>query len=140
MSYINVPVPEEHVPAVYALLAGLQEGHEAPATPSGRAGRTEDLIRRAYVESQDTHRRLMEYLAERSDDWTYSSELAKGLGLSSGSRSVAGMFGAFGRRAKHRYGGVKPWDLRWDSARGEAAYRVEPDVAGWIKDAAASGV
>lgn len=35
MSYITLPVPEEHVPAVYELLASLSRG-TTPPTPSSR--------------------------------------------------------------------------------------------------------
>jgi hypothetical protein len=56
--------------------------------------------------------------------------------VTSGTKGMAGVFGAFGRRAKHRYGGAKPWRSEWDPIRGEARYLMEPQVAAWIVTAA----
>lgn len=65
-------------------------------------------MRRAYDDSYEPHRRLLKVLADRPDRWMYSDELARVLELSGGSKSLAGMLGAFGRRAKHRYSGLTP--------------------------------
>jgi hypothetical protein len=138
-NYVPVHVPEEHIPRVYALLASLMpeevdhgddiERRQSPAID-------EELVRRMYDDSFGRHRRLLRYLAANADRWISSKELAEALELPSGSKSVAGMFGAFGRRAKHRYGGAKPWKFSWDSEQGENSYRMTSEVAGWIKEAA----
>ncbi len=135
-SYIPVPVPEEHVPKVYALLAELDRGEvdEAPEAPAVDAA----LAKRMYEESWDTHQRLLAYLANHASEWIHSHEIAEALALKSGTRGLAGMFGAFGRRSKHRYGGAKPWTREWDQGREENKYRMEPEVAAWFKEAAAS--
>jgi hypothetical protein len=69
----------------------------------------EALIRRMYQESEQPHRDLMKLLASRAGQWVHTSEIAEEMQLENGSRSAAGMFGAFGRRAAHRYRGAKPW-------------------------------
>ncbi len=147
--YIQVPVLEEHVPKVYELLAQLGQadrngsgepvpGDEAEAESQPVPELDEALVKRMYDESWDTHKALLSHLAENAGSWVYSNELVTALNLRSGSKSVAGMFGAFGRRTKHRYGGAKPWDIKWDQDRGEAKYRMKPEVAAWVKAAAAS--
>lgn len=139
MAYINVPVPEEHVPAVYALIARLQAGEQpeeaAPDEPPPPLD--EMLVAQMYGDSLPPHRAFMELLAGQPGEWIYTGEAADALDLPKGSKSLAGMLGAFGRRAKHRYGGVAPWEDAWNPERREARYRVTPEVAGWIRKAAA---
>ena len=89
-----------------------------------------------YLESEGEQRRLMRLMAERPDEWRYSKELAADLRLPKGTGGLAGMFGAFGRRAKHRYGGQKPWEVNWDAAREENRYRMPADIAATILDEA----
>ena len=55
-----------------------------------------------------------------------------------GRKSLAGSLGAFGRRADHRYGGLKPFESRWDDGDYLAKLRMSQEVAAWIKAAAAS--
>jgi len=143
VTYVQVPVPEEHVPKVIALLADLDRGfHIASPTSPEEAGAEifldSNLVIRMYLDSEERHRRLLDYLAGRAGDWVYTSEIAEALGVTTGSKGMAGVFGAFGRRAKHRYGGAKPWELAWDPTRGEAKYRVDPEVAAWIKEGSAA--
>jgi len=85
-----------------------------------------------YYDSEKRHRALMDFLASRPETWVYTSELAEALEVPTGTKGMAGVFGAFGRRAKHRYGGAKPWDMAWDSVRGEAKYRMNSKVAEWV--------
>jgi len=75
----------------------------------------------------------MEYLASRRGEWVFTRELAKALDVPTDTRGMAGVFGAFGRRAKHRYGGLKPWDMAWDPIEGEAKYCMKPEVAEWVE-------
>lgn len=131
-NYIQVPVPEEHVARVISLLADLNRGDNEEHEQAGATSRKvpdEELITRMYLESEERHRRLMDYLASRKEEWVFTRELAEALDIPTGTRGMAGVFGAFGRRAKHRYGGAKPWEMAWDPMRGEAKYRMERRVA-----------
>jgi hypothetical protein len=136
---VYVPVPSQWLGSVYSLLGTLGGRASVPGT-TVEAGESqgEQLVHRMYLESEGEQRRLMRLLAERPDEWRYSKELAEELELPHGARGLAGMFGAFGRRAKHRYEGQKPWESRWDGAREENRYRMPPDIAAMILDVANS--
>lgn len=138
--FINVPIPAEHVTKVFEFVASLDSEVEA-ATPSSRekpAALTESLVNRMYRESEGAHRRLLEFLASHPDEWLDSQAVADGLGLQFGRKSLAGSLGAFGRRADHRYGGQKPFESHWDDGEYLVKLRMRPEVAAWIKAAAAS--
>jgi hypothetical protein len=134
--YHSIPVREKFVPDVIALLAKLEEGGGGNSRSEGEAALDQALVERMYIESQPRHRALLDFLAKHPDHWFYTTDLARELKLENGTRAVAGLFGAFGRRSKHRYDGEKPWRMYWDSSREEAKYTVEPDVASWIQLAA----
>jgi hypothetical protein len=138
---VYVPVPSQWLGDVYALLGALGSRSITPLTGvEVPISQGESLLRQMYLESEGEQRRLMRLMAERPDDWRYSKELALDLGLAKGTRGLAGMFGAFGRRAKHRYGSQKPWEVSWDAAREENRYRMPADIAATILDVAqASG-
>jgi hypothetical protein len=138
---VYVPVPSQWLGDVYALLGTLGSRSVMPGTGiEVPVSQGEALLRQMYLESEGEQRRLMRLMAERPDKWRYSKELAADLRLPKGTRGLAGMFGAFGRRAKHRYGGQKPWEVSWDAAREENRYRMPADIAATILDAAnASG-
>ncbi len=133
--FVYVPVPSEHVPAVYRLLAGVDQSTiPSPASnpadnPDPAAIPDPELIRRMYRESYEGHKRLMELLARTPDEWTYTAEVATDLDIAKGSRGVAGMLGAFGRRSKNRYGHQKPWISEWDGGREEARHMMPAEVA-----------
>lgn len=143
VNYVPVPVREEYVPRVIALLADLDrgiavDGATAQVEADGpKVVLDSNVVIRMYMDSETRHRELLEYLASRAGEWVYTSEIAEALGVTTGSKGMAGVFGAFGRRAKHRYEGAKPWELAWEPTRGEARYRVDPEVAVWIKEGAA---
>jgi hypothetical protein len=135
--FIQIAVPAQHVIPVYAFLAKLEHG----AVDSDEEGSEipmldRDLVVRMFAESEDRHRHLLLVLADNAGKWMYTTDIADGLGITSGSKSMAGMFGAFGRRAKHRYDGLKPWDSTWDNAHHEARYKMDPQVAVWVLEAA----
>jgi hypothetical protein len=140
LTYVPVPVREEHVPQVIAYLAelergGIKAGGSAEIEASAvRSQLDSNLVVRMYEESENRHRALMELLARRRGEWVYTAELAEALGLDTGTKGMAGVFGAFGRRANHRYGGAKPWEMAWDGVRGEAKYRMSLEVAEWIEN------
>jgi hypothetical protein len=133
-----VPVPTQWLSEIYQRLAELtsdspiDSGSEAPPLLD------EALVRRIYVESEDQQRRMMRLMAERPDEWRYSKDIAADLELEHKARGLAGMLGAFGRRSKHRYGGTKPWEAEWDSAREENRYWMPAYIAAIILDAAQS--
>jgi hypothetical protein len=131
--YVYVPVPSEMVDPVYRLLAGVDpitHTDTPPASAPDASGIPDpDLVRRMYRESHQGHKRLMALLAEAPDEWTYTAEIATELALPHGSRGLAGMLGAFGRRSKNRYGHQKPWITEWDGQRGEAQHMMPGEVA-----------
>jgi|SRR6187399_193611 len=144
MEFVNVPVPVQHVTAVYELVARLAAGAEtngagaAASDGAAPAVLSEALVTRMYRESEPAHRRLLEYLAGRPGQWLDSQAVADGLGLPYGRKSLAGSLGAFGRRADHRYDGLKPFESSWDPERYLVELRMGQEVAAWIKAAAAS--
>lgn len=144
-TYIQVPVPEEYVPRVYALLASLDSEAadpeairvDEPLIPAPALDKA--LVVRMFKDSEQRHRRLLLFLAENAGSWFYTGELAEELEVPTGRRGMAGVFGAFGRRSKHRYGGATPWELDWEpEEKEEVRYMMRPEVAAWIKGAAAS--
>lgn len=135
-TYVQVPVPEQHVPKVIELLADLHREESTGSDTNVKIYLDANLVARMYWDSEERHRTLLEFMAEHAGLWLYRSDLENALGVTTGSRGMAGMFGAFGRRSKHRYGGAKPWELGWDRTRNEARYRMDPEVASWIKAAA----
>lgn len=140
---IYVPTPRRFLTKVYETIAQLEAGESVEpigaassngAAPNGAI--TQALAERMYRESWDPHKRLMEYLADHPNEWIGTSEIAQALQLEHGSKSLAGSMGAFGRRAEHRYGGLKPWETRWRPEEGQAEHRMSQEVATWIKDTA----
>lgn len=141
--FVSVPVPVQHVTAVYELIArldatGQPSSEAAPSNGSASAALTQPLVERMYRDSEDAHKRLLEYLAERPDEWLDSQSVADGLGLQFGRKSLAGSLGAFGRRADHRYGGLKPFESHWDPEQYFVELRMSREVAAWVKATASS--
>jgi|SRR6185295_1512764 len=133
--FISVQVPRQHVTKVYELIVQLESGGNATDSDHSPKGPlTKALIERMYSESERPHRELMTYLADRPDKWIGTQEVAEGLGLQFGARSLAGSLGAFGNRAEHRYGGLKPWESRWSEDKGQAEHRMSQEVATWVKE------
>jgi hypothetical protein len=143
--FVEIAVPAEHVMRVYAFLADLERGHDPeqnstpePTTPDAPHDKklTADLVARMYRDSEQRHRDLLRFLADHHGTWIFTSDIENWLGVTTGSKGMAGMFGAFGRRAKHRYSGLKPWVSEWDDAHGEARYLMTAEVGEWIQQAA----
>lgn len=136
--FVYVPVPAHLVSEVYALLVRLGAAPSGEAEADARPPVLDaELVKRMYFESEEHHRQLMRYLADHSDRWHYSGDLAEALNLTHGARSLAGMLGAFGRRAKHRYGGQRPWTSDWDPSREEARHMITFDTARYVNQAVA---
>jgi hypothetical protein len=139
---VYIPVPAEWAGQVHQLLARLYRGEaveladpkQAAAAP--RRELDQDLAFEMYRDSGESHRELIRYLAENPGQWFSTSVLAERLGLQHGAKGLAGLLGAFGRRANHRYGGVAPWESVWDSVAAEARHQMLPEVARWMQAAA----
>lgn len=82
---------------------------QAPVSPEER----KQYIERAYLESDGGAKPLLEYLAENPERKISFPEISENLGYDS-ARSLPGLLGSFGRRAKHRYSGVKPFNSDWE--------------------------
>src|SRR5690349_13432275 len=101
--FVYVPIPEHLVQKVFRFVAN--DGVDA----DGNGGSTA-LIERVYRESEDSFRSLLRYLAERPDTPVTTQQVAKDLKLYRGTGSLAGMLGAYGRRATNRYDGFWPFE------------------------------
>lgn len=97
-----------------------------------------ELVERMYAESHENHRALLRALAAHSGQWISTGELASELGKANGARAVAGMMGAFGRRAANRYEGRKPWRSRWDPLVEESRHTMDETTAGVIRQLAST--
>lgn len=82
---------------------------EVPVTPEER----KQFVERAYLESDGGAKPLLEFLADNPDRKISFPEISESLGYDS-TRSLPGLLGSFGRRAKHRYNGVKPFSSDWE--------------------------
>jgi len=140
--FIYMPVPEEWAPAMYAKLGELADQHGSAAVTNGdtpveaeqpKPALDEPLVKRMYDDSYEAHKEFLRFLAEHPGEWFYTSELGKELKKDRGARAIAGMLGAFGRRAKHRYAGLKPWHSKWDRSVGEARHTMDPEIAEIIR-------
>jgi hypothetical protein len=137
--FVYIPVPAEFAPEIYRRLAELSgPSLDEPGRRRAASGSSQDrpspqelsekLIERMYLESEPRHRELLEFLAHHADTWFTTKELADALGMAS-ARALAGTLGAFGRRAKHRYGSALPWESVWDSRDELARHRMPGVVA-----------
>ena len=130
---VYVPVPKQFLSSIYGKLAELMGGSGTTIGTEVRPQLDDQMVRRIYDDSLEPHRRLMRLMAVHPDEWRYSGEIAADLELENGARGLAGMLGAYGRRAKHRYGGLKPWESQWDSAREEMRHMMPGSVAEVIR-------
>jgi hypothetical protein len=125
MAYVMMAIPAELVPAVTTFLETqestrmLTRNAKNDETRSGEQGFVHgwdrSLVRRAYRESADNMRDLLEFLARNPNREVSASELADAIEAKYGWNTVAGMLGAFGRRSVNRYGRSEPmWEYRYD--------------------------
>lgn len=78
-------------------------------------GWTDETLRRAYRESKENIRKLLEHLATHPDQEFGTPELATAIGVPDWN-SIAGMLGPFTRRFKNHYGvALPPWKQRTDT-------------------------
>jgi hypothetical protein len=127
MEYVQMPVRRSLVPQAYRFLADLEAS--AIGIQAGPQGWTLELLKRQYDESPDVMKRLEKHLANNPGMEFKTSELQKELGVVQAS-SMPGVFGAFGRRVKNRYGmGTWPFDARWDPSANTMRYSMSPERA-----------
>ncbi len=134
--FLYFPVPRRWAPDMYTWIAQREQVESStPTTSTATLPEAEApvdlpaLIERMYRDSHPAHQKLLTFLAAHPDEWFYTSDLAEALELPHGNKSLAGMLGAFGRRAAHRYDGKKPWISEWDSVRYESRHTMTQEVA-----------
>ncbi|MGC1165262.1 MAG: hypothetical protein WA862_04070 [Solirubrobacterales bacterium] len=100
--------------AVKAAVEAIHEKNTTEADPGAQGNDAEQdaqVIRQAYLDSQEKAKPLLEYLADNASREIPYPEISERLGFTT-SRSLPGLLGAFSRRADHRYGGVQPFERR----------------------------
>jgi len=128
--YVSLPVPVDRVQEVYELLArpsgaGAVDGVSATSVPW-----SEELLQRAYDESSEAMRAVLETLASRPGETIPVTELTEGAGLERG--QLPGVLGAFGRRWKNRYRQGEanlPFKSYRSIAAGMTVYEMDAAVA-----------
>lgn len=141
--FINIPVPADRVAEVYRLLGQPANAVDAPlpAPPAAvkpvveqSPAEREEVIAQAYRESAGTGMAaVLDFLTDHAEQAFTMEELAKGINRDA--RSMGGVFGAFGRRWKNRYGQsgsffFKAW---WSSVDGMMKYKMPQDAADTIR-------
>lgn len=139
-SYVQFPVPTDRVADVARFLFGadiaMPDAVEAASEPiEMSAEQREELLRRAYVESEPTFRRLLMLLAGRPepDEPMYFADVSEAMGWTS-PRQLPGALGAYGRRAKHRYGGFWPFVSDWDVSAWSYFLVMDPADATFLRN------
>jgi hypothetical protein len=140
MAYVMMAIPAELVPAVTEFIENRREGVGADAGRddvhgSGVGGWDPATIARAYRESANPMRKLLDFLSRHPDEEVSSYELAQAIEARYGWNTVAGMLGAFGRRSANRYGRSSPmWEVRHDE-EGRVLLTMPRDAAMAVEEA-----
>jgi hypothetical protein len=105
---VSLPVPKKFLMQTMAYVGSLEASESLepspPSLPEGNGSQwTDKLLRLATKESGPEMRQGLVEMAKAGDAGITTQELADALGLPKGRASVAGMFGAFGRRCDSRY-------------------------------------
>lgn len=141
MSTIHmVPVPEDRLEEVYAVLGRAKLNGSAPAAesavPEVEADTSIDaaLIARAYRESPPSMVKFLDYLADHAGETIPSPAMAEHMGLTW--NQLAGVLGAFGRRWKNRYQQKGSWffGAYWNYEQHHMDYSMPATVADIIKE------
>ncbi|MFL5833961.1 MAG: hypothetical protein ACJ76B_08265 [Solirubrobacterales bacterium] len=125
MAYVMMAIPAELVPAVSAFLEAQEPAYQMAQAaknnehegrePGFVHGWDRSTVQRAYRESADRLRDLLDFLASNPNREVSAPELADAIEAKYGWNTVAGMLGAFGRRSVNRYGRPEPmWEYRYD--------------------------
>jgi hypothetical protein len=121
--YVYVPVPADRVEDVNRFLLGLADTKGAVDSDLDR------LVNRVYRESDEQFRRLLALLARSPGDPLSTELVAEELQLERGPASLAGMLGAFGRRANNRYDGFWPFERLYNGAEERSELIMNSEVA-----------
>lgn len=142
MAYVMMAIPAELVPAVTEFIEGRRGDVAVGSDARGDSplhGWDRDTVKRAYRESGDPMRRVLDFLARHPDREVSSYELADAIEARYGWNTVAGMLGAFGRRSTNRYGRRLPmWQVRHDED-GRVLLTMPKAAAEAVKEAQESG-
>jgi hypothetical protein len=140
MGYVLMAIPAELVAPVTEFIESHEPdglGEAGSGSPPDRLlnGWERSTVRRAYRESGDNMRRLLDFMANSPGREISSYELADSIEARYGWNTVAGMLGAFGRRSANRYGLDQPmWALRYD-ADGRVLLTMPSDTAEALREA-----
>ncbi len=140
MAYVMMAIPAELVSAVTEFIEGKREALPAPTGEDGKSGSfvhdwDRATVRRAYRESGNPMRRLLDFLSRHPDQEVSSYDLADAIEARYGWNTVAGMLGAFGRRSANRYGRSDPmWEVRYDE-EGRVLLTLPGDAAEAVREA-----
>lgn len=115
-AYVQVPVPKHLVIAVMRFITS-QEQTEA------------QWLRKLWTESKPPIREFLSILAASPGDWVTHANMLLSMNKNTTEASFAGMLGAFGRRCKHRYGGMVPFEKEFDESTHEHKYLMTPEMA-----------
>jgi hypothetical protein len=138
MAYVMMAVPAELVAAVTEFIEaqGMAGTHTPAVVEDGFVhGWDRDSVWRAYKESADKMRDLLDFLAENPGREVSSEEIAEAIDAKYGWNTIAGMLGAFGRRCTNRYRKLEPmWEYRPDE-NDRNLITLPPKTAEVIRDA-----
>lgn len=129
-NYVSFPVPEERLPEVAALLYGASEEKTEDPRSTLTPEEVSGLVRRVYLDSEPTFRRLLLLLADRDDptEPMLNEEVTDAMGWTT-ARSLPGALGAYGRRANHRYEGFWPFRRGWDHRHNSNTIAMDAEIA-----------
>jgi hypothetical protein len=131
MQFVAIPVPEDRIQEVYALLA--QEASTASRQGEYRAQHSSDpdleLVARVADESPEAIRNLLRYLAERPNESIAFADLARAIGMPH--HNLRAEMAQFSARWKDKYGqGDRAWFFDViPTAGGRVLYRMTSRVA-----------
>ena len=128
--FVYVPVPVAKLDRVLRLLVADED---TEASGDG----TRSLLTRIYRESETQFRNLLRLLAAYPGEPRSTEVIARDLGLPSGAGSLAGMLGAYARRAKSRYDGFWPFERLYDSAAERSELVMSAEIAAIVKELSA---
>lgn len=148
MSFVMVPVPEELVLEVYALINERKEPKPGAPTKAKSTAMapswSDEEIERAYRQSPPAMKALLDTLAAHPGEWLSTADLSgpvsEAIGKEYGWMQLAGVLGAFGRRTKSRYG-KDSWffDVERDDMNQRWMYRASPELSKFLQSLAAKG-
>lgn len=127
--FVSVMVPQEYVLDVYRFLAIKSS---KPTKKSKGKWDKEDL-QKVWDDSAKEMKAWLKMIATASAE-VPSEELMKCRNATN-RQQLAGQLGAFGRRMKHRHAGKKLFDRRWDEAKQEYFYSMNPDIKEFFEKA-----